>query len=73
MLKDDNEEIARAKSETVQDPRVVQFWDYERATGRLFADVLHLQKIAWDVYLLYSPRISWEMEGEPPKPVFWMH
>lgn len=74
MLEKDNEQVAQTKSETIQDQRISQFWDHERGAGRLFANTLRLQKgVAWDVYLIYSPRIRWENEEEPPEPTFWMH
>jgi hypothetical protein len=74
MLREDNEQIANTRSETNQDQRITQFWDSERIGGRLFAKSLRLQNgIAWDVYLLYSPRMRWENEETPPEPSFWMH
>ena len=74
MLEGDDEEIAKRNSETFRDPRITHFWDYERRAGRLYANTLRLQKgVAWDVYLLYSPRMRWENEGEAPQPAYWMH
>lgn len=74
MLEGDDEEIAKRGSETFRDPRITHFWDYERRAGRLYANTLHLQNgVAWDVYLLYSPRMRWENEDEAPQPAYWMH
>jgi hypothetical protein len=74
MLQDDDEQAAKTKSETVKDPRITQFWDYEQSSGRAVAKTLHLLKdVAWDVYLLYSPRMKWENEEQAPEPSFWMH
>jgi hypothetical protein len=74
MLKEDNEQIAKEKSEMIKDPRIMQFWDYDRLASRMFANTLRLVKgMAWDVYLLYSPRMRWENEESAPEPAFWMH
>ncbi|MDH2901263.1 MAG: hypothetical protein PXY39_09850 [archaeon] len=74
MLEGDDEQTARIKSESVEDSRITQFWDYDRAAGRLYANTLRLQKgVAWDIYLLYSPRMRWESEDQAPEPAFWMH
>jgi hypothetical protein len=74
MLEKDNEQAAQARSATVEDQRISQFWDQDRSAGRLFGSTLRLQNgVAWDVYLLYSPRIKWENEEEAPEPSFWMH
>ncbi len=74
MLQEDDERIARQKSEMVQDPRIMQFWDYERIAARMYGNTLRLAKgVAWDVYLLYSPRMRWENEENAPEPAYWMH
>jgi hypothetical protein len=74
MLQGDNEKTAKTMSEGIQDERIEQYWDYERVAGRLFAKTLRLQNgTAWDVYLLYSPRMKWESEERAPEPAFWMH
>jgi hypothetical protein len=74
MLDRDDEQTAEGKSESIEDSRITQFWDYERAATRLYAKTLRLQNgVAWDVYLLYSPRIRWENEELAPEPAFWMH
>jgi hypothetical protein len=76
MLSEDDEEAARKRSDSFSDQRVTQYWDYDRSLARLFAKALHFQRgVAWDVYLLYSPRIIWGegSELEPPEPAFWMH
>jgi hypothetical protein len=74
MLEKDDEQVAQAKSATIEDQRISQFWDQDRNAGRLFGSILRLQNgVAWDVYLLYSPRLKWENEQEAPEPSFWMH
>ena len=74
MLEKDDEQAAQAKSVTFEDHKITQLWDQDRSAGRLFGSTLRLQNgVAWDVYLLYSPRIKWENEEEAPEPSFWMH
>ncbi len=74
MLEKDDEQAAKTESATVEDQRISQLWDQDRGAGRLFGSMLRLQNdVAWDVYLLYSPRIKWENEEEAPEPSFWMH
>ena len=54
------------------DPRVRQYWDGADVLGEVYRSVLGLSGPAWDVYLLFGPDQTWK-EGQPPKPVFWMH
>ena len=68
----DNAESARAESESFPDDRVKHIWDPESRFGELFAKVLNLKGVAWDVYLLYAPDVTWSAD-EPPEPTFWMH
>ena len=54
------------------DLSVTHGWDGERRLGHMFAAALGLSSIAWDVYLLYSPGVRWNLDV-PPTPDFWMH
>ena len=72
MLKNDDANEASLQASSFVDPRLVQTWDGERDSGKLFATTLGLTRDAWDVYLLYGPGVMWS-EGPPPKPTFWMH
>ena len=71
--------MARGKAEDVPtaiegrtDPRLVHFWDGDRALMNATAPVLAIDVDCWDVYLLYDRDARWEGEA-PPKPTFWMH
>ena len=68
----DNADSARAESESFADERVEHSWDSDGRFGQLFAKMLNLKGVAWDVHLLYAPGVTWGVE-EPPKPAFWMH
>jgi hypothetical protein len=73
MLNEDNVEAAIDRSRELSDSRVTQAWDSSRQIGKLFAKTLHLQKTAWDVYLVYARTESnWDANGIQP-PTFWMH
>ena len=52
--------------------RIEHVWDLERRFGDLFAKTLALKGVAWDVYMLYAPQVTWDQEYPPP-PTFWMH
>lgn len=71
----DEESKAKAESECSDDARLRYFWDDTRIAGGLIGKMLGLQDgiAAEDVYLLYSPRMKWENEDNPPDPAFWMH
>lgn len=72
IMDGDNVEAAQAQAGSFPDGRVKHSWDSERRFGALFAKTLKLKGIAWDVYLLYEPGVTWT-EDEPPEPTFWMH
>lgn len=68
----DSPATAADQAGTVRDGRISQGWDGSRDVGKLFEATLDLHQIAWDVYLIYKPGITWEGR-EPPHPTFWMH
>jgi hypothetical protein len=73
MLVGDDLNAAVAQEALFQDERVSQYWDGERALGRLVSRSLALSSpVAWDIYLLYSQGTIWKGE-EMPTPDFWMH
>lgn len=73
MLPADDLDAAVAQELLFQDERVSQYWDGERALGRLVSQTLNLTApIAWDVYLLYQSGAMWKDE-KIPTPYFWMH
>jgi hypothetical protein len=72
MRDGDGPASAAEQGETVRDLRISQGWDGSRDVGMLFGATLDLHEIAWDVYLIYEPGITWEGR-QPPHPTFWMH
>jgi len=72
MRETDSTAAAAEQANTVRDGRISQGWDGSLDIGKLFGAVLDLHQIAWDVYLIYKPGITWEGE-QPPAPTFWMH
>jgi hypothetical protein len=72
MRDGDNSTTAAEQAETIRDVRISQGWDSSRDVGKLFGAALDLHEIAWDVYLIYKPGITWEGQ-QPPHPTFWMH
>ena len=72
MRDGDSPAAAAEQAETVRDARISQGWDGSGDAGKLFGSTLDLHEIAWDVYLIYKPGITWEGQ-RPPHPTFWMH
>lgn len=72
MLPADDADAATRQAGLWPDHRVHHWWDGGRELSRLFEQSLGLQGPAWDVYLLYRPRIRWAGQV-PPTPSFWMH
>ena len=73
MLMTDNLDAAVAQETLFQNEQVSQYWDSDRTLGQLVSQTLKLTTpIAWDIYLLYSPKVTWEGE-RMPIPDFWMH
>ena len=68
----DDAEIAEVEAARLPADRIEHVWDPERTLGELFAKTLGLKGVAWDVYMLYAPQVTWEQENPPP-PTFWMH
>ncbi len=68
----DDAGIATLEAARFPTGRVEHFWDRERRFGELFAQTLGLKGVAWDVYMLYAPQVTWDTESPPP-PTFWMH
>ena len=68
----DTLEAAPKALKKFKDARVQQFYDPLQLSGRAVAKSLgHSDKVAWDVYLFYPPRMMW---GElPPPPEVFMH
>jgi len=76
MLPSDNQGAALQSSALFgdrPDPRLKQFHDPNKRTGRAFArDLLYEGGgVAWDIYLYYDKDAVWN--DTPPKPVEWYH
>ena len=72
MMPGDDGQFADQEASTFGDFPVIHSWDPERELGNLYAKTLNLTAVAWDVYFLYAPGVTWE-GNEPPQPTFWMH
>lgn len=72
ILGGDNRAIASQLADSVDDVRMIDGWDNDRAIGKAFQKTLELDFVAWDVYFIYQPGVTWEGDV-PPKPTFWMH
>lgn len=72
VMDGDNEKSALAGSMSFLDERIEHNWDSKRGLGEGFAKMLNLKGLAWDVYLLYPPGVTWT-DDQPPEPAFWMH
>ena len=68
----DDAGIAEVEAARFPLERIEHVWDLERRFGDLFAKTLALKGVAWDVYMLYAPQVTWDQEYPPP-PTFWMH
>lgn len=74
MLPTDKREAAVTAGKKLGDKRVAQFWDGERELGEAYAKIVKLpkgNKVAWDIYFVYSPDAEWG--DAPPAPKYWMH
>ena len=72
MLPGDSEETAQKSAGTLDDPRVLHFYDPNKRSGKAVADTIGWAgKVAWDIYLFYSEGGEWGKE--PPLPTDWMH
>ena len=71
VIRSDDRQAALERAKEFPDQRLSHYWDSEQITGRAWNEVLKTSDLAWDVYLLYGPSISWQKA--PPAPSFWMH
>ncbi len=72
IMDGDNLVSADLQSEKFTGDRITHVWDPERLLGNQFAKALNLKGIAWDIYMLYAPGVTWNSDV-PPEPAFWMH
>ena len=71
MFPGDNKGRAQTRTEEFNDSRVSYYWDGDKLTGAEWQKALGIDKVAWDVYLLFGPNTRWD--GATPTPAFWMH
>jgi hypothetical protein len=73
VLQNDTYQSAIQSRELVPDSRVLHYWDGSGALGTAYSPVLGTNmRMAWDVYLAFSPGASWG-SGAPPAPADWLH
>ncbi len=72
IMDGDNLVAADVQSANFTDGRIEHVWDREKLLGNRFAKALNMKGIAWDVYMLYAPGVTWNSDV-PPEPAFWMH
>ncbi len=65
------EVFAQAYETLNDDSRINQFWDAENSSMQSFSKLLHVEQ-ARNIYLLYSPRMRWEVQERAPDPVLWI-
>jgi hypothetical protein len=51
---------SRWPGDILKDPRVVHFWDEDKAVGRWYASHSGHRNVWWDTYLLYGPESRWQ-------------
>ena len=72
MMRKDTYEAARKAASKFNDKRVREFYDAQKAAGKMFAGSLgHKGRIAWDFYLFYPVGSEWM--HLPPEPEAFMH
>jgi hypothetical protein len=72
ILPADNLESAGQAALEFDAGHVRQFYDGGRVLGRNVGEMLGADgKIAWDVYLVYAPDVTWSAQFPPPSE--WVH
>lgn len=71
-LPGDTEEAAESAADGFRNPRIRQFYDPAKRSGKAIAKSIGYEdRIAWDIYLFYSAGAKW-IEN-PPAPNDWLH
>ena len=70
-IRTDSKDEAVARVSEFHDPRIHNYWDEERITGKAWEERLGLPSFAWDVYFLFDRSASWQKDV--PQPNYWMH
>ncbi len=72
MVAGDSTATAGDIAASIRDPRAEHMHDVNKAAGATIAGSLGGSgKVAWDIYLLYSPTSRWS--DAPPQPFDWAH
>ena len=72
MLPEDSLEAALPSIRFLNDKRIRHYYDPNQLSGREIATSVGWEdKIAWDIYLFYPPKVEWV--DFPPEPIRWMH
>jgi len=72
MLPGDSESAAQVATALIPDARAQHFFDADcRAVRALASRLGGEDRIAWDMYLFFSPGVTWG--DEPPLPMDWVH
>ncbi len=71
ILRNDSRGAAQQAATYMPDSRVQHFWDLWSYANRSYAHQLGLPvEEAWDLFVLYEPRLKWE--SGLPSPTVWM-
>ena len=71
ILPSDSEASARRATALLDDPRVTHFYDADQHAGRVWAEALGIQGVAWDVYMVFDGDAQWK--DHAPAPHEWFH
>ena len=69
MLPSDAKLTVGRATKSLDEPRVMHWWDGDNVLSKQYAPVLGIDGEAWDVYLLYGKDAVWG--DTPPKPAYW--
>jgi hypothetical protein len=61
-----------AATRVIADTSAHEFWDEDNLFGMQYKQVLGWRGNAWDVYMVYGPKVQWTGDL-PPTPDFFMH
>lgn len=72
MLGEETEDDAEEASKFLNDPRSTHFWTGEHDLAEMLKEPVGLtDELAWDVFLVFAPGVTWN--DRPPKPDYLMH
>jgi hypothetical protein len=71
MFRGREQDVPKETTE-VPDARASHYWDGRSLLTQQYRRTLGFNEPAWDIFLLYGPRATWNGE-QPPAPAYWMH